>query len=231
MDLKKHTRRDFLRLATLTAAGAALAACAKAEPTEETTEVQEAPPAEGGKTVRLAVRGEVSRAWSTSGFAPYATGSVLARWNSHSSSELRTVRLQGRMGVATASSSAPLLLWPAAGTGAGGAYLLRAHPLLDEGVITGKGLARELTHGGFEIQLWPWAAGFFSLGIAVFLDVAQPGLPFASAAAPLQADIGAGLRAQLPMQSECLRLDVARGTRDGQMAVSIGVESDRLFHD
>lgn len=53
---KVISRRDFLRLATLSAAGAALAACAKTEPTEVTTGPQEAPPtAEGGKTVRLAV--------------------------------------------------------------------------------------------------------------------------------------------------------------------------------
>jgi multiple sugar transport system substrate-binding protein len=51
---KPISRRDFLRLATLSVAGAALAACAKAETTEETA--QEVPPTpEGGKSVRLSV--------------------------------------------------------------------------------------------------------------------------------------------------------------------------------
>jgi len=49
--------------------------------------------------------------------------------------------------------------------------------------------------------------------------------------APLQVDLGAGLRLQLPTQAEHLRLDLARGARDGQVALSIEIESDRLFHD
>ena len=180
---------------------------------------------------RLALRGEAARAWNTGGYAPYATASVLASWRSSAVTERRTLRLRCHAGVAAASSSAPLLLWPGAGTGPGGAYLLRAHPLLDDGVIAGKGFARELAHGGIEIQLWPWSSSLLSLGIAAFVDAARPGSPFARATAPMQVDFGTGLRVQLPTQSEHLRLDVARGARDGQVALSIEIESDRLFHD
>jgi len=84
---------------------------------------------------------------------------------------------------------------------------------------------------GIEMQVWPRPTGLLSVGVAAFVDVARPGSLFASAALPLQADVGAGLRVHLPTQSERLLLDVARGVRDGQVAVSVGVESDRLFHD
>jgi multiple sugar transport system substrate-binding protein len=55
MQKKSISRRDFLRLATLSAAGAVLAACAKSQATPGTTEVQGAPTSEGGKTVRMGV--------------------------------------------------------------------------------------------------------------------------------------------------------------------------------
>ncbi len=176
---------------------------------------------------RLVLRGSVSRAWNTHGREPYATGNLFASWCSSTSAERRTVRILCRAGEAAASSNAPLLLWPNAGSGPVGTFLLRAHPLLDGGVVTGKGFARQLVHGGLETQVWPWPRRLLSLGFAAFVDGMRPGSPFERASAATQADFGAGLRLQLPGRNELLRLDVARGARDGQMALGIEIGTTR----
>jgi hypothetical protein len=104
-------------------------------------------------------------------------------------------------------------------------FLLRAHPLLDGGVVVGKGFARQLTHGGLETQVWPWPHSLVSLGFAAFVDAVRPGSPFERTSAASQADFGTGLRLQLPAQNELLRLDIARGARDGQVAFSIEIDT------
>jgi hypothetical protein len=69
------------------------------------------------------------------------------------------LRLLCNAGVDATSSSAPRLLWPGAGTGPGGAYLLRAHLLLDGAVLDGKGFAHNLAHSSIEVELSPWPIG------------------------------------------------------------------------
>jgi hypothetical protein len=89
--------------------------------------------------------------------------------------------------------------------------------------MSGKGWGRELAHGGLEAQVYPLRTGLAWLGVATFLDVAQPS---DSAPSALHADVGAGLRLRLPTHAETLRIDVARGTRDGQVALSIGLGTE-----
>jgi hypothetical protein len=117
-------------------------------------------------------------------------------------------------------------LWPAAGSESGIEIPLRAHPLFDDGVMSGKGWGQSLLHGGVEAQVYPLRTGLAWLGIATFLDVAKPDSRRDSAPAALQADVGAGLRLRLPTHAEVVRVDVARGTRDGDMAISVGLASD-----
>lgn len=176
---------------------------------------------------RLMLRGAVSRAWSTRGGEPYATRELRANWCSSPGIERHAVRVLCRAGAAAASANAPRLLWPRAGAGPASTYLLRAHPSLDDGVLVDHGLTAELVHGGVEMQIWPWPGRLLALGVAAFVDAARPGAPFRSAIAPVQTDVGAGLRLQLPATNECLRLDVARGMRDGRMAFSLGIDAGR----
>ncbi len=175
---------------------------------------------------RLAVRGVASRSWNTGGLAPYATGSLLAHWRSSSTADAQTLRLLCRAGIAVSSSNAPLLLWPGAGNAPGDAVLLRAHSRFEDGVLTGAGLGRELAHGGAEIQLWPWRTNLVRLGAATFADIAKARRSFSGDSAMLQADFGVGLRLRLASHPECLRFDVARSASDGQMAISLGFESN-----
>ena len=57
-------------------------------------------------------------------------------------------------GAARAGSHAPLALWPGAGTGQGRDVLLRAHPLLDHGIVRSGVLGQQVIHGGVEARHW-----------------------------------------------------------------------------
>ena len=113
-------------------------------------------------------------------------------------------------------------LWPGAGTGPGRDVLLRAHRMLDDGVIRAAVFGRSLAHGGVEARRW-YTAGRRPLRVAVagFVDVANAAGGIASSDVRLHADVGAGLRISLP-GTGVLRLDLARGLRDGNTVLSIG---------
>lgn len=128
------------------------------------------------------------------------------------------------LGASAVSAKAPLARWPGAGTGSGRDPLLRAHPLLDEGVVRGPAFGRILTHGTAEaLRTVPSLPGL-PLGLAVFLDAARVWHPLRMAAEPrLLVDAGAGVRIGLPGGKSTLRLDAAAGLRDGARALSAGI--------
>ena len=127
-----------------------------------------------------------------------------------------------RAGLEAAGERAPLALWPGAGTGQGRDVLLRAHPLLDEGVIRDGVFGRRMTHAGAEWRRW-WQprAGPLRIAPAVFVDLARAGGRLAGFDARPHADAGAGLRIAVPAAG-VLRIDLARGLCDGSMALSAG---------
>jgi hypothetical protein len=128
----------------------------------------------------------------------------------------------GRAGVDVAGGGAPLALWPGAGTGQGRPVLLRAHPLLRDGVVDDGVFGRRLLHGGLEWRRWtPLRGRAVRIAPALFIDAARAAgvLPGADARAHL--DAGAGVRIAVP-GAGVLRVDLARGIRDGSTALSIG---------
>lgn len=179
-----------------------------------------------GLDVRL-LDDRVSLAGELAGWAPvgpgarFATARVSADWRS--TADRRGGAWYATGGWTGATLSAPLDLWPGAGTGQARAPLLRAHPLLAKGVVTGEVLGRRLLHGSLEYQhpLWSTPAG--ALQFALFADSARAwrriGTPAPSA---LHTDLGAGLRVALPGKGGTLRVDVARGLRDKRMTLSTG---------
>jgi len=148
------------------------------------------------------------------------TFSLGSEWRSRTKNEGQV--WIARAGGDLAASDAPLALWPGAGTGQARDVLLRAHPLLDEGIIGNGAFGRRLVHGGVESRLWLQAARKpIRLAPAVFLDAARSSRGLEPANKPWQFDAGAGIRLALP-GSGMLRIDIAHGLRDGTNALSIG---------
>jgi hypothetical protein len=131
----------------------------------------------------------------------------------------------GVTGFQTVGGSAPLMLWPGAGEGYARAVLLRAHPLLEGGAIAGAMLGRQLAHGSAEATRWFGFSFPARVGIAGFVDAARASsLADGSPGVRMEVDAGIGLRVKLPAQSGTLRVDLARGLRDGAQALTIGVQ-------
>jgi hypothetical protein len=121
------------------------------------------------------------------------------------------------------SRLAPLALWPGAGTGQGRSGLLRAHPLVSDGMVTGPVLGRGLARTSLEHSRPLVRALRGRVSIAGFVDAARAwhrldGLE----SSRLYVDAGAGLRVHGPASRGGLRVDVARGLRGGGTVVSAG---------
>jgi hypothetical protein len=145
---------------------------------------------------------------------------VFSDWRSRAQA-LGTVWL-GRASVDAAGAGTPLAFWGGAGTGQGRSALLRAHPLLHDGVIRDAVFGRVVASGGAEWRRWSApVARVLRVAPAAFVDLARAYAAPAFADPRAHVDIGAGLRIALP-GAGVLRADVARGLRDGEMAVSFG---------
>ena len=126
-------------------------------------------------------------------------------------------------GLDATSAVAPLDLWPGAGTGHARTPLLRAHPLLDAGVLTGPVFGRRLVHGTVEYQHPLLAAQTGAIRLATFTDTARAWRRIAADGRPSwHTDVGAGVRVSLPGNGGIMRIDVARGLRDRQVVLSAG---------
>jgi hypothetical protein len=126
-------------------------------------------------------------------------------------------------GLEAASVAAPFDVWPGAGTGHARVPLLRAHPLLDHGVVRGPVFGRQVAHGTIEYQhpIRPLLGG--ALGVALFADTAAASHRLRDRDGErMHTDVGAGIRLALPGRTGTLRADLARGLRDGRVAFSAG---------
>lgn len=185
--------------------------------------------AAGARTASLAGLVEqrlAADAVSVHGGATVLTGAFTAwtadagvAWRSRARHEANV--LLAAAGVDAASMRAPLALWPGAGTGHGRGPLLRAHPLLESGRITGDVFGRRLYHASVEGRRWLRPVmQVLRVAPAVFVDAARADGRRARGAA-WHVDAGAGLRVALP-GSGVLRIDLAKGLRDGATALSVG---------
>lgn len=127
-----------------------------------------------------------------------------------------------RAGLDAVGARAPLALWPGAGTGQGRDVLLRAHPLLDDGVLRDGPFGRRLAHAGAEWRIWRRLRGTpLRAAPAVFVDTARGWQVPAGFDPRWQVDVGAGVRIGVP-GAGVLRADLGRGLRDGSTALSFG---------
>jgi len=170
--------------------------------------------------VSLLAQGE---AWLTQGPVP-GFNSITLRSGWTSSPVVSGWSYAGAAGWQRVSDQAPLGLWPGAGDGHARDELLRAHPILDDGIVNVTGSAafgRSLAFGNAEAQRWFDGAWPTRFGLAAFADLARASRT-AGADQALQIDLGAGLRVRVPGTKRVLRVDVAHGVRDGANAVTVG---------
>lgn len=146
---------------------------------------------------------------------------VLAR----SSPSLEGFVITADGGVGAVNASAPADLWFAGDTGRARPLLLRAHPILTGGErFRTERMARVFAHESTEVQRW-WRAGPFRTGIATFVDTGLTARRL-SGSSITDVDVGIGLRGAYPGRAGALRLDIARGVRDGNLAISAVYSAD-----
>lgn len=128
-----------------------------------------------------------------------------------------------RVGIESVTTDTPLAIWPGAGEGHARRALLRAHPLLREGIVAGPAFGRRLASATVETQRWFDRPSLVGVGLGAFADAAHAAerRPDATGA-PFQIDAGVGLRVRLPGREGTLRVDYGRGLRDGSNALTIG---------
>jgi hypothetical protein len=154
-----------------------------------------------------------STGWAASSGSPFGAVSLRARFLS--SPEPTGFVTLAEAGVDTASGTAPLSLWSGAGEGRARPRLLRAYPLLDDGVLSGGVFGPTVRYGTVEAQRWLPRPALARVGVAAFVDAA-------GASGPLQFDTGVGVRLRANPRAGTLRVDYAHGLRDGANAVSVG---------
>ena len=152
---------------------------------------------------RVAVGGSAAGWWSGVS-APFYAAS--ARWSVRTRTTPERPRVRIDASYNFASVRAPLALWSGAGTGPARALLLRAHPLLRDGVIEGAAFGRELLAGSVQAETPIASLGPATLRAVVFVDAAKVLAPTRGATV---VDIGGGLRLQPPGWKSVLRVDVA----------------------
>jgi Papain-like cysteine protease AvrRpt2 len=163
-----------------------------------------------GEQAAVRLQGDV---WPAGGFGAASLGARW-RWTRDGADQLLASLTAG-----LASQKAPRALWSGAGTGHGRRLLLRAHPLLDDGVIAGEAFGRRLVHGSVEWRQRLAAIGPLLLQAAVFADAAAASR--ADRSASRHVDIGVGVRVRVPGEGT-LRVDYGRGLTDVRHAVSVG---------
>lgn len=172
---------------------------------------------------RVSMAGTFTRWTSVSAGPAFSTAGVTA--TARSSVEPRSWVVSGTIGAERVSDRAPIGLWPGAGAGQAREPLLRAHPLLEDGIIDATGpsvFGRTLAFGGVEVQRWLDGPALARVAIAGFTDIARATRQ-ASVPTPGQIDLGLGVRVRMPGSAGLLRIDVARGMRDGARALTVGI--------
>ena len=120
---------------------------------------------------------------------------------------------------------APLTLWPGAGLGHVSRVLLRAHPLLDDGVITRARLGRQLVGVTIEAEHTCRQMGPLRLSVVGFADSARAWRSASrEGTSRTDVDVGVGVRLSALGHVGRLRVDLARGLQDGALAASVGWE-------
>jgi hypothetical protein len=136
-----------------------------------------------------------------------------------STTERRGHVFVGRAGLGVASVHTPADIWFAGDTGRARSVPLRAHPLITDGQMRADRIGRHIFYTSGEAQEWWEGKARVRLGAAAFVDVARIDRR-TEPRAGTDVDLGIGARLAVPGVSGVLRIDVAKGLRDGATALS-----------
>ena len=125
----------------------------------------------------------------------------------------------GRAGLGLASVHTPADVWFAGDVGRARNVLLRAHPLMTDGQMRVDQIGRQIVYTSGETQRWWMGTASLRIGAAAFVDVARVDRR-AEPLARTDVDVGIGARLGVPGVSGTVRIDVAKGLRDGATALS-----------
>lgn len=164
----------------------------------------------------LAVRVEGTVAPSIRRGTAFGTTAVSSAWRVGLP---RGFSLLARTHLQSVTSRTPMAFWPGGDTGHVRTTLLRAHPLLRDGAIDASGLGRAMVHSTAELQRELARFPLSRVDWAIFVDAARQSRTLTGARLA-HIDTGVGLRAAMPGTSGTLRVDVARGLRDGNVVLS-----------
>ena len=154
------------------------------------------------------------------GGTPFNRGDVVM--SVRSTAELHRPMVTALAGVALASPTAPLAVWPGASAGQGRGVQLRAHQLLRDGIVAGEVFGRTLLFTTVE-YVHPIQTPIGPVGLAGFVDAAQARSRLdPSSASPFHVDVGMGVRMNTSRSGNAVRLDAGYGLRDGRIHVSAG---------
>jgi hypothetical protein len=168
---------------------------------------------------QLGLHGRVQGWWSQE--RPFYAGALGMGAQTATAGGRSTVRF--RIALEWASPRAPLALWPGAGTGAGRDALLRGHPLIRGGIVTGAAFGRRLITGGVELERRVAAPAGMRVALALFLDGAQVAAPEGGPGQRgTHVDVGAGVRLALPGSDSVFRIDIAHPVRGSGVQLSAG---------
>ena len=175
--------------------------------------------ADGTLSARLAAD-RLALTASASWWTPLADGNGFgAAWRTTGDAGLPSWSAVTEMSVA--SRAAPLPLWQGAGTGQARSGLLRAHPLLHDGVLTGPVFGRDVEHASLEYARPVKSTRAGRLSVAGFVDAAQAWHRLSGlGTSPLYVDAGVGLRVNGPGPGGAIRIDIAHGLRGGGTTIS-----------
>jgi hypothetical protein len=128
--------------------------------------------------------------------------------------------VSGAAWLQAASGTTPVEAWPAGDTGHARDTLLRAHPVLEEGGLAPGRLGRLVAGGTMEVERWWAPRGPVRIAAAAFADVARTARRLQAGAAR-DADVGVGMRAGFVGVPGTVRVDLAKGLRDGATALTV----------
>jgi predicted double-glycine peptidase len=163
---------------------------------------------------RLDGRLDVSGWKASSSFGTIDAGATV-----RSTTERRGQVFVGRAGLGVASVHAPADIWFAGDTGRARDVPLRAHPLVTDGEMRVDQIGRQIVYTSGETQRWWAGKAGTRFGAAAFVDLARVDSR-ADPRARTDVDVGVGARLAVPGVSGVVRIDVAKGLRDGATALS-----------